>query len=142
MLTSDQLSEARRSGNPKGPMMVGKPGMRRPCAAKSVCIRLSLAVKSTDGRSDCSWLSRCPRWISLHQAFFGSEIHRRQKRLQLAEPLPARGVDLGSAEDDAQVVLDSPLDGFVQGQIDGLRRDFAHGYAALEGRRGLRGCLA
>ena len=59
--TSDQLSEARRSVNPNGPIIVGKPGIRRPCAGRSVCITASLALKSTEGSSACNWLSRWPR---------------------------------------------------------------------------------
>ena len=35
--------------------------MRKPSAGRSACITFSLALKSTVGSSDCSWLIRWPR---------------------------------------------------------------------------------
>ena len=39
--------------------------MRSPCAARSVCITASLALKSTEGSSACSWLIRSPRAVAV-----------------------------------------------------------------------------
>ena len=65
--------------------------MRNPSAGRSTCITVSLALASTAG----------------------------QQRLQLAQPLAARRRRLRAAQDDAQVGLQSPLDGLVQRKADG-----------------------
>jgi hypothetical protein len=76
-------------------MIVGKPGMRRPSAGRSTCCSASLALKSTEGSSDCNWLSR---WAA------------RARRLR-------------AAQNDAQIGLQAALNGVVERKIDGLRQD-------------------
>ena len=45
---------------------------------------------------------------------------------------------LRAAEDDAQVGLEPSLNGFIQRQAHGLRRNLARSHAALEGVAALR----
>ncbi len=70
--------------------------------------------------------------IHLLHRFLAASIHRRQQRLQLAQPLPACGRRLRPAQNHAQISSQSALHRIVQREIDGLRRHIARGHAALK----------
>ena len=89
-------------------MIVGNPGIRNPCAGRSTCRHSLVCVK----------------------------FHLRQQRLQLGQPLRPRRIGLSSAQNHAQVVLQAPLDGIIQRQIQGQPGRLARSDTSLKAARG------